>query len=534
VPLAERRVAVAPIENQTGDSALAPVGGLASDWITHGLTEAAFAEVVDPETIRSVWRTAPTARGLAAATGARLVVSGSYYREGDSLRFAARITDAAEGKLLRALPLVSAPAANPRQAVAALRERVLGAVGGLLDVHAATWAVSSSLPPSLAAYERWSAGLEHQHRSEWREAIPAFLAATRLDSTYVEPLIWAAVAYKELGVYASADSLLRVAEGRSERLTRAERYTVKGQQAQLRGAWADALQAERDRVRVTPASATALVSLGWAAVRVNRPREAVAALTRLDPERPPVRQLPWYANLLAQAHHQLGDYPAELGVAMRGRRLHPDHLSPLAAEARALAALGRVGDAGRRLQEALDLPLSAGATPGAVMRMVGAELRTHGHEAAARGAFAQALTWHESRPPQERSTAASRAWLAAVLYDSGRWAEARALFDRLATEQPREVDHRGYLGALAARRGDRAAALAADRVLAAWRGDYLLGRHTYWRARIAALSGERERAVALLREALQQGRTYLVLHAESDFAPLRDLPAFQELVRPKG
>jgi hypothetical protein len=153
-----RRTAAAPFENHTGDSALAPVGGLASDWVTHGLTETAFAEVVDPETIRSVWRTAPTARGLAAATGARVVVSGSYYREGDSLRFAARITDAAEGKLLRALPLVSAPAANPQQAVAAVRERVLGAVGGLLDVHAATWAVSSSLPPSLAAYERLRRG----------------------------------------------------------------------------------------------------------------------------------------------------------------------------------------------------------------------------------------------------------------------------------------------------------------------------------------------------------------------------------------
>jgi len=37
--------------------------------------------------------------------------------------------------------------------------------------------------------------------------------------------------------------------------------------------------------------------------------------------------------------------------------------------------------------------------------------------------------------------------------------------------------------------------------------------------------------VTLLREALQQGRTYVLVHAEADFAPLDDLPAFQELVR---
>jgi serine/threonine-protein kinase len=531
----ERRVAVAPFENQTGDSALGSLGRLTGDWITQGLAEAGFAEVVDPETIRSAWRTAPTARGLAAVTGARLVISGTYYREGDSLRFASRITDAAEGKLLRALPPVSAPAASPQQAVAVLRERVLGAVGGLLDVHAATWAVSSSLPPSLAAYERWSAGLEHQYRSEWREAIPAFLAATQLDSAFVEPLVWAAVGYKELGALGSADSLLRIAEGQSHRLTRAERYYLKGQQAQLRGAWADALQAERDRVRVAPASAIGLVSLGWVAVRVNRPKEAIAALTQLDPERPPVRQLPWYANLLAQAHHQLSDHQTELGVARRGRRHHPDHLSPLATEARALAALGRVDDAGRRLQEALDLPTSGvGGTPGAVMRVVGAELRTHGHEAAARGAFAQALAWHESRPPDERSAAGSRTRVGTLLYDLGRWDEARVLFEQLAVEQPGEVDHRGYLGALAARRGDQATARAADSALAGLREPYLLGRHTYWRARIAALLGDRERAVTLLRAALQEGRTYLSVHGEVDFTPLHDTPSFRDLVRPKG
>jgi hypothetical protein len=40
--------------------------------------------------------------------------------------------------------------------------------------------------------------------------------------------------------------------------------------------------------------------------------------------------------------------------------------------------------------------------------------------------------------------------------------------------------------------------------------------------------------VALLREALQQGQMYPSLHAAIDLAPLRDLPAFRELIRPKG
>jgi hypothetical protein len=97
-----------------------------------------------------------------------------------------------------------------------------------------------------------------------------------------------------------------------------------------------------------------------------------------------------------------------------------------------------------------------------------------------------------------------------------------------------DVNRLGFAGALAARRGDAAAAREADGALAALRRPYLAGRHTYWRARIAALLGERERAVALLREALREGQMYPALHGNADLVPLRDVPAFRELMRPKG
>ncbi len=64
---------------------------------------------------------------------------------------------------------------------------------------------------------------------------------------------------------------------------------------------------------------------------------------------------------------------------------------------------------------------------------------------------------------------------------------------------------------------------------------YLFGANTYWRARIAALLGERERAVSLLRDGFAQGRSYgAYLHAEYDLEPLRGYPPFEELLRPKG
>ena len=47
--------------------------------------------------------------------------------------------------------------------------------------------------------------------------------------------------------------------------------------------------------------------------------------------------------------------------------------------------------------------------------------------------------------------------------------------------------------------------------------------------------GDRERVVALLREAFERGVPHdAAVHAAIDFEPLRDYGAFHELLRPKG
>ncbi len=530
----ERRVAVAPFENQTGDSALAALGRLTSDWITQGLTEAGFAEVVDRETIRFSWETAPDLRALAAVTGARFVVSGTYYLEGDSVRLLARIMDAGAGKLVRVVGPVSAPVARPRQALASLREAVLGVVATVLDARGSAWAMTSTLPPSLAAYQRWAAGLEHNYRGEFQEAVTDFMAAARLDTTWVLPVLMAGAANSNRGDFVTADSLYQVVDRRRDRLAPADRYFFELKRAELRGDNASALRAGREMLRVAPASSVALILLSFPAMHLNRPREAIAALTRLDSDRPPITQYPRYWGVLTSAQHLLGDYQEELAAAVHGRRQHPENLHALYNEARALAALGRIADVQRLLEEVEGLSANSGSVPSDVMRDIGAELRAHGHEAAAGHAFAQALAWLDDRVAEERATIPARGRRAAVLYNLGRWVEARTVVERLLSERPGEVDFRGYAGALAARRGDLAAALAADRALAAMRDPYLHGRHTYWRARIAALLGERERSLALIRDAIQQGRDYLEVHGEADFAALRDMPSFRNLMQPQG
>ena len=100
----------------------------------------------------------------------------------------------------------------------------------------------------------------------------------------------------------------------------------------------------------------------------------------------------------------------------------------------------------------------------------------------------------------------------------------------------------GAVGVLAARRGDLRVALESDAWLArrwaeAGRGER--ARFTYERALIASRSGEPERALSLLRQAVGEGLpaipyVYPELEVDPDFDPLRSDPAFRRLLEPRG
>jgi TolB-like protein len=117
-----RRVVVAGFEDLSGDSTLAPLGHIAADWLTQALARRAGLEVVPGAGTGHL--DAADIRALAAQTGAGTVISGSYYREGDSVRFHVQIIDAARGTLRRGVEPIGAPRRAPTQAAEALRLRL--------------------------------------------------------------------------------------------------------------------------------------------------------------------------------------------------------------------------------------------------------------------------------------------------------------------------------------------------------------------------------------------------------------------------
>jgi tetratricopeptide (TPR) repeat protein len=265
------------------------------------------------------------------------------------------------------------------------------------------------------------------------------------------------------------------------------------------------------------------------AIGNNYPREAVQAYAGLDPKDEAIKGWYYYWSNLTTAHHMLGDYRQELKDARRGRKQYPELLATLSYEIEALAALGRIGELNQRLDESLNLPPQRGWTPADVMRVGADELRAHGFREESLKAAERSIAWYKAHPDQDY-----RSGLADSLYSAERWEEARALFEELYQESPDDVDLLGLLGTLAARRGDRAEAMRISDELKDINRPYMFGNHTYWRACMAALLGEKESAMDLLREALAQGVPYYRLHPDMDLEPLWDFPPFKGLIKPKG
>jgi tRNA A-37 threonylcarbamoyl transferase component Bud32/Flp pilus assembly protein TadD/TolB-like protein len=533
-----QRVVVAPFENHTGDPALDAVGSMAADWIVQGLSQASLAQVVPLPAALSASRfiamapgdvdTAERIRMLAEETGAGIVVSGSYYQQGDSLYLLATVTDVGARSVLHALEPFATPSQQPLPGIEALRQRLTGLLAPRFNPrtqhHAAGGGVA---PPSFEAYRAHAEGMERFVSGDWSGSTLRFMEAAAHDSSFTIPLLYAAIAQGNLGNFAAADSILARIRPRLHLLGEFEQLGFAMMDATVRGDPIAYYEAHRRAPELAPGT-LAHYGVGLSAARVNRPREAVRVLEALDPERGELRGWFGYWPALAEAHHRLGDHRRELRVARRARELFSDDPRTIQLEVRALVSLGRVREARSLVADHLDRV----GQPASLLRQAGIELIAHGSRAEGEVLLRESLDWMITHP---EDGAPSRRFVAHGHYLLGEWDEAEGLLRQLAAEHPESLSVQGGLGILAARRGNAPEAVRISHWLAELDRPYLRGSNTYWRARIAALLGEPEAAVRLLRQAWQEGwHVFELLHNEPDFDPIRNHPSFRELARPKG
>ncbi|HVP14260.1 MAG TPA: hypothetical protein VMS88_01875, partial [Terriglobales bacterium] len=468
---------------------------------------------------------------LARQTGAGTIVSGAYYLEADSLRFQARIDDVAHGRLLMALAPATCARGAPLQAIDALRQRVMGAVAARLEsVHEMG---TQQQPPRYDAYCEFIAGFEIFETDE-REGLKHFQRASALDRDFLPPLFYEAYLLDRLGDHARVGEILRTLSEQREDLLPFGRQWLDVMLAYASHRYPEALQHARLALRKAPGDPMTTLWVGFMAAVSNRPREVIETFRRFGPRPYPDQQLGanWMVHLCG-ALHRLGEHRRELDEAHRARVQYPAQADLWEIEADALAALGRVRELNRLVDERL-LATPAGGAPEDMMLEAADELRAHGRREASIGLANRVLSRFRSRPPAGGEED-SLAGLVQALRRAERWSEAAATCRALAARLPQNPDYLGMLGALEARLGRRDEAARIDEELRALKDPYLFGAHTFRRACIAALLGDRMRAVDLLRTSLAEGKPFgVAIHREMDLETLWDYGPYQALMRPQG
>lgn len=530
------RIVVAIFDNKTGDPEHDVIGHMAADWITQGLDQTGVVEVVPSMSVEKVFSgyTGEDPIGfLAQKVKAGTVISGAYYLQGDSIQFHVQVTDARKGKLLKALDPVTGPIDDPSGLIEALRQQLMVDLSVLLDP---AWQDRAEhMPPSYEAYKEYTEGIKCFSRNEFKQATDHFLKAASLAPDFARPKLRAATAYMNLGDRVNAHALIKEVDKIRDKLSQYDRYYLDYQKASIRGDLFGAYQAWVQIARMTQLPRFRYV-VGQRAQKINRPQEAVDLITPVDPVKEGLKNWDVFWWDLTNSHHMLGNHKQELKEARRGRKLLPDDLFVLYCELRALAALGKIKEIEESLEESLPLPLTYvwGFNPGRVMLETGLVLRAHGHKEASLNVIERAIRWLESRPKEEAETESHRLILGRTLYYSERWEESQSVFESLHQEFPDEFQYLGYLGTLAARKGEREKALSFSSQLESTGWSYPYGYDTFWRAKITALLGDKEQAVRLLREAHDQGVQFMHFHHVMDLEPLYDYPPFQEFMKPKG
>jgi tetratricopeptide (TPR) repeat protein len=530
-------VAVAVFENKTGDPKLNPIGSMAAERIMQGLAQVGEFSVAP---MPSAEASAAESKGkdklwvLAELTKAGKIVHGDYYLQGDTIQFHAWVEDAAARKNLLAFEPASGPMADPAAALEPLRLKLMGGLAGIFDPEIKEYLLLLKEPPNFEAFQEYNEGLKAFNRVDYRRAIEHFLRAAERDPKLRLALMYAAVAYINLGEYAKAEEFAQNVEKSRADLSSAGRVTLDWLQGNLRGDNETCLRAARQSASLIGSQVWIYIN-GLYAIKNNYPQEAVTVLSRYDPYfAPRLDRTPYYWRVLTTAHHMLGNYKQELKEARRGREQFLESLRMLANEVDALAALDRKKDLQKRFEESMTLPPQSGYSPGNIMLRAGRELRAHGFRKEGVRVLNQALQWFEGRPEKEKASVGNRYSQAETYYVLGKWDEARVLFEGLHGDVPDDIDYLGYLGVVEAQLGDKEELLKISKQLEDDKRPYLFGEPTYWRARIAALFGDKEGAVNLLRQATKEGFDYSDIHPTEDFESLADYPPYIQLMKPKG
>jgi len=530
------------------DPSLAAAATLATDALSRGLGTMRYAQVTVASAGGESDRRAEAAAGRMAT-----ILDGRLNASGDSLQLDLRLTDAATGRVVLALPAVRVSRADPARGLDAALEPVMSAVAIVTNPLLGPPALPKGPLPALAAVRALEQAFVQR---EFNLQIDAMDRAVRADTSWTLARVIRAFRYLSWSQYYENE--------RRRRDFLASLPAAAVQLSPYETALRDVALAANDAAAEREAAAMkrlALVAPGSfgsgsyvaALQNLNRPREALAQLEREGPfkrdvEAPagsPLVEAAGYWSTIADLRHYIGEHDAERVAAERFATLAGVTVYTLTRRGTAYAALGDSVAVERVVDAAYVVPSEnfPNAFGGEVMLIIAQELMAHGHEAHGRQVLERSLRWlaehrRETLPgdTSPRLDIAFREVLA--LRVAGRDPEALVAVRPLVALNSSDSRFRSTYGRLQGAMGNDAAADSVDAWLAELQRDPAKAATSLnERAFLAAARGRREDAVALLRESFARGSNFYIrknLHRFNDWWPLNGYPPYDRMVKPEG
>jgi serine/threonine-protein kinase len=535
-------VIVTPFVNVGGDSALMYFGEMVADQLSAALTLNGVADVADSRararlglSVASDGFVADQERlaALAREVGATTIITGNYYRAGDSLMVYAALRGPGRNDEPVRFQTEMGPLSDPVRVLSRLEQRLLGAVASLRDARMTASTSTATRTPSFAAYSEYVAGMKAYIAFDHETAAQRFERAYKLDSNFVAivPVLQEALAVT--GHQERADSILAALGERRLLLTPFDQV-----QLDYTNAWSvrdrEAMyKAARIMTTLAPHSPDAQQRLGFAAATTNRFEEAVDAYSRVDFKRGWTYQSSWLAlRFHLTSLHLLGRYPQQLELVRAWQREHPSDNVACGFELSAMAPRAPLAEMTRVLNGCFT---RAGVVDSASVSLyrqqVSLELLAHGRREDAVQFARPAVEWARRKSHAAPDSMGFKIVLGMSLLQVGAWEEALALWEPLARSRPNNNPPRfaANTAIAAAQLGQTA---LVEEMLARLTGQDELVQ--FQRARVLASLNRKEEAMAALRTAVAKGVSPAELvHTNVSFESLRDLPEFQALFSPR-
>lgn len=496
---------------------------------------------------------------MARAAGAASVIIGSYLKRGDQIELSAAIVLVDQGEVFGSLGSAPMSAAGVRGP--ALEEFVdrlaMGAESAVAVLREPPTRLAAAIPNRLwdrrSLYLRaWGFQVQDGSATSYAAAITQLRELLAAAPDLIQAKYNLARLLVAAGRYEEAQRTFRELLGPDlGRLSELEIFAINYDEAYLLGNPERALISAQSSLELLPKGdgTRKVVSCLWA---LNRPRMAQQQIERWwkqkqtaglsEKERQWVEQGVIWVELirwhLEGATAEALDALERLRRVTEGQSLSGYHVFKLAA----LSALGRETEQMALVNEAAIQPAATRAEPFYLQWLAhGMALHRGRPEEARRWLDAAVKSW-DALPPAVRDQRRFLSRAAILLSDAGRHEEALAVAkkaENLAPDLPPVVGLRAVV-LQAAGRNDEAAIY--EKRLEQMDTRFARGQPEFWRARLAARSGDKMRAVELLQQAVARGlwfgdyNSILVESGrhEPEFAILRGYEPYEQLLRSKG